>query len=50
MAIKMNIPKSEYDILARCFLPSLQEFFESDEGRKEYNEWLEKQETADTDI
>lgn len=49
MAIKMNIPKSEYDRLAICFLPSLHEFFESEEGRKEYNEWLEKQEKADTD-
>ena len=49
MAINMNIPKSEYDRLARCFLPSLQEFFESEKGRKEYNELLEKQETADTD-
>lgn len=48
MVIKMNIPKSEYDRLARCILPSLQEFFESEEGRKEYNKWLEKQEKADT--
>lgn len=34
-----NIPKHELEALARCFLPDIQAFFESEEGRKEYEEW-----------
>ena len=40
--LKFNIPMSEYDRLARCFLPDIQEFFESEEGQKEYQEWLKE--------
>lgn len=36
---KCNIPKHELEALARCFLPDIQAFFESEEGRKEYEEW-----------
>lgn len=36
---KWNIPKHELEALARCFLPDIQAFFESEEGRKEYEEW-----------
>ena len=39
---KFNIPMSEYDRLARCFLPAIQEFFESEEGQKEYQQWLKE--------
>ncbi len=35
---EFNIPISEYDRLARCFLPSIQDFFESEEGQNEYYE------------
>lgn len=38
-ASKWNIPKRELEALARCFLPDIQAFFESEEGRKEYEEW-----------
>lgn len=38
-ASKWNIPKHELESLARCFLPDIQAFFESEEGRKEYEEW-----------
>lgn len=40
---KRNIPKHELETLARCFLPDMQAFFESEEGRKEYEEWKEEQ-------
>ena len=33
---KWNIPKHELEALARCFLPDIQAFFETEEGRKEY--------------
>ena len=40
---KWNIPKHELEALARCFLPDIQAFFESEEGRKEYEAWKEEQ-------
>lgn len=40
---KWNIPKHELEALARCFLPDIQAFFESEEGRREYEEWREQQ-------
>lgn len=40
---RSNIPKHELEILARHFLPQIQAFFESEEGRKEYEEWKEEQ-------
>ena len=42
-ASEWNIPKHELETLARCFLPDIQAFFESEEGRKEYEEWKEEQ-------
>ncbi len=42
-ASKWNIPKHELETLAMCFLPDIQAFFESEEGRKEYEEWKEEQ-------
>lgn len=39
---KWNIPEHELESLARCFLPDIQAFFESEEGRKEYEEWIEQ--------
>ena len=29
--------------LARCFYPSMVEFFNSEEGQREYEEWLKEQ-------
>lgn len=42
-ASKWNIPKHELETLARCFLPDIQAFFETEEGRKEYELWKEEQ-------
>ncbi len=42
-ANKCKIPKHELESLARCFLPDIQAFFESEEGRKEYEEWKAEQ-------
>lgn len=41
---KRNIPKQEIETLARCFLTDIQAFFESEEGRKEFEAWKEAQE------
>lgn len=40
---KWNIPNHELEALARCFFPDIQAFFESEEGRKEYEEWKAEQ-------
>lgn len=38
-----GIPRHEVESLARCFLPAIQQFFESDEGKREYAQWQEEQ-------
>jgi len=34
-----GIPKHEIESLARLFLPDIQAFFATEEGRREYAEW-----------
>ena len=46
---KKSVNKSDYPdeairSLARCFYPSMMEFFNSEEGQREYEEWLKEQE------
>lgn len=43
VANRCNIPKHELELLARYFLPQIQAFFESEEGRNEYEEWKAEQ-------
>ncbi|MCH5297811.1 MAG: hypothetical protein J1E85_09085 [Ruminococcus sp.] len=43
-AKQSNIPKQELETLARRFLSDIQAFFESEEGQKEYQEWLRQSE------
>ena len=38
-----GIPKHEIEALARCLLPEIYNFFESDEGKREFEEWKAKQ-------
>jgi len=38
-----GIPKHEIDALARILLPEIQKFFESEEGKREFEEWKAKQ-------
>lgn len=39
-----NIPDNEKESLARCFLPDILAFFESEEGKAEYAAWKDEQE------
>jgi len=39
----MAIPKHEIEALARCLLPEIQRFFESEEGQREFAEWQASQ-------
>ena len=38
-----GIPRHEVEALARCLLPAIQKYFESEEGRREYAEWRTRQ-------
>ncbi len=40
---KSHIPEDEIEALAKCFLPDILEFFESEEGRKEFEQWKREQ-------
>ena len=44
---KVQIPEFEMIILARFFAPFIYEFFASEEGQKEYEEWLKAQQKDD---
>lgn len=36
-----KIPKHEMEALARVMLPAIQEFFQSEEGQREFEAWRE---------
>lgn len=40
---KSGLPKHELEILARYFLPQIQAYFQSEEGREEYAAWQQEQ-------
>lgn len=40
---KSHIPEDEIEALAKCFLPDILDFFESEEGRKEFEQWKKEQ-------
>ena len=40
---KSGYPDEAIKTLARCFYPSIVEFFNSEEGQREYEEWLKEQ-------
>ena len=41
---KVEIPTHELETLARCVLPEIQRFFESKEGRAEFEQWKSERE------
>ena len=41
---KLDIAQLEIDSPARFLLPQIQKFFESEEGRKKFEEWKKKRE------
>jgi hypothetical protein len=38
-----GIPRHEIEALARCLLPEIQKYFESEEGQAEFAEWKSQQ-------
>lgn len=43
IVLKSHIPENEMEALAKCFLPDILDFFESEEGRQEFEEWKKDQ-------
>jgi len=41
--LKSHIPEDEIEALAKCFLPDILDFFESEEGRQEFEQWQKEQ-------
>ena len=39
---KIDIPQCEIEAFARIILPEIQKFFQSDEGKREFEEWKKK--------
>ena len=39
-----GIPRHEIEALARCLLPEIQKYFESEEGKEEFSQWKREQE------
>ena len=45
-----GIPQYKIEAIARCLLPDIQSFYESEEGQREFAEWKAKQKTeSDTE-
>ena len=42
---RFELPQSEIESLARCLLPDILLFFESEEGQKEFEAWKESKDT-----
>ena len=40
-----GIPQYAMESLARCLLPEIQKFFESEEGKREFEEWKKEGES-----
>ena len=38
-----GIPRHEIEALARCLLPEIQKYFESEDGKKEFERWKRQQ-------
>ena len=37
--LKSELPEHEIETLAKCFLPDILDYFNSEEGKKEFEEW-----------
>jgi len=45
----LPITDDQLESLARCLLPTIQQFFESDEGKREFEGWKKQQERLKKD-
>jgi len=45
-----NIPQYKVEAIARCIMPDILAFYESEEGQKEFAEWKAQQEAEKVDV
>lgn len=43
-----ELPEHEIEALAKCFLPDILDYFNSEEGKREFEEWKKKQNNKDS--
>jgi len=41
---RTNIPQYQIEAIARCIMPDILAFYESEEGQREFAEWKERRE------
>lgn len=46
--LKTDLPEHEIEPLAKCFLPDILDYFNSEEGKREFEEWKKKQNNKDS--
>ena len=44
-----GIPQHEIEHIARCILPDILAYYESEEGQREFREWLDRREAEKTE-
>ena len=44
-----GIPQHEIEYIARCILPDILAYYESEEGQREFREWLSQREAEQTE-
>ena len=44
-----DIPQHAIAALARCLLPEIEKYYESEAGKREYEEWKKKQAAENSD-
>lgn len=42
-----NIPQYQIEAIARCIMPDILAFYESEEGQREFAEWKERREVGE---
>lgn len=42
---KQDIPQYEIEALARLILPKIQEYYESDEGKQDFQDWMKQEQS-----
>ena len=45
-----NIPQYKVEAIARCIMPDILAFYESEEGQKEFAEWKHQQEAEKNSV
>ena len=48
--VRSYLPKYEIEAIVRAFYPAIAEFFETEEGKREFEEWKERKGKADIEV